>query len=91
MTTQEREICTVCGYPLDSATHRAQLEQPGSAHNPEGAEGSAGAQPSAPSDLEDMTVAQLKDYAEAHDIDLPSDARKADIIEAIESAEEERN
>lgn len=40
-------------------------------------------------ELEDMTVAQLKDLAEERGVDLPSDARKADIIEALEDAEED--
>lgn len=31
-------------------------------------------------DVSKMTVAQLKAYAEEHDIDIPSGAKKADII-----------
>ena len=37
-------------------------------------------------DLNDMTVAQLKDLAKERDIKLPAGARKAEIIEAIQNA-----
>lgn len=33
--------------------------------------------------LEDLTIAQLRDYAAAHDVDLTGATRKADIITAI--------
>lgn len=36
--------------------------------------------------LEDLTVAELRDYADEHDIDLSGASRKAEIIEAIESS-----
>ncbi len=39
-------------------------------------------------DLESMTVAQLKDLAEERDVDLPAGARKDDIIEALQDAED---
>lgn len=38
-------------------------------------------------DLTKMTVAELKDYAKEQGIKLPSGARKAEIIDAINSAE----
>ena len=38
--------------------------------------------------LDELTVAELKGYAAEHNIELPSDARKADIIAAIEDAEQ---
>ena len=37
--------------------------------------------------FEKMTVAALKEYAKEHDIKLPSGARKAEIIETLNSAE----
>lgn len=37
--------------------------------------------------LEDMTIAQLKAYANAHQIDLAGATKKAEIIEEIENAE----
>ena len=40
-------------------------------------------------DLHSMTVAELKDKAEADGIDLDSSAKKADIIAAIEAAPKE--
>lgn len=39
-----------------------------------------------PEDLSKLTVAQLKELAKAHDIKIPSSARKAEIIETIENA-----
>lgn len=38
-------------------------------------------------DLKDMTVAQLKEYAAAHDIEIPKDAKKDDIIKLLSDAE----
>lgn len=40
--------------------------------------------------LDKMTVAQLQDYADEHDISLPPDAKKADLVAAIVAAEQER-
>lgn len=41
-----------------------------------------------PSELEDMTVAELRELAEESGVDLPSKAKKSDIIAAIEAADE---
>ncbi|MCM1974628.1 Rho termination factor N-terminal domain-containing protein [Streptomyces sp. G1] len=38
--------------------------------------------------LEKMTVDQLKAYADEHDISLPPDGRKADLVAAIEAAQQ---
>ena len=46
-------------------------------------------QTSEPVDLDHMTVKELKKYSSNHDIDLPSNARKADIVKTIKDAEEE--
>lgn len=43
--------------------------------------------PGKPRELESMTVAELKDYAAKHDIDLGDATKKADIIAAIELAQ----
>lgn len=40
-------------------------------------------------DVDNMTVAQLKTYAEAHDIDLSGASVKADILERIKANEGE--
>jgi Arc/MetJ-type ribon-helix-helix transcriptional regulator len=37
-----------------------------------------------PSDLNDFTVKELKSFCKKHEIDLPNNARKADIIKVIE-------
>ena len=41
-----------------------------------------------PTELDDMTVAELRELAEESGVDLPSKAKKADIIAAIEAADE---
>lgn len=39
-------------------------------------------------DLKDMTIPELKEYAAAHDIEIPSDVtKKADIIKLLSDAE----
>jgi len=40
-------------------------------------------------DLDHMTVKELKEYSSQHDIDLPTHAKKADIIKTIKESEEE--
>lgn len=37
--------------------------------------------------LDKYTVEQLRAYADAHDISLPEDGRKADLLKAIQDAE----
>lgn len=39
-------------------------------------------------DLESLTVPQLKALADSRGVEIPSDAKKADIIEALEDAED---
>ena len=45
-------------------------------------------EPSAPkeSDITDLTVTQLKEYAAAHEIDLQGAQKKEDIIQRIQAA-----
>lgn len=40
--------------------------------------------------LDKMTVEQLKAYADEHDISLPPDGRKADLVAAIEAELKDR-
>ena len=69
-----------------------EQETPNGSENPDGSEGSQepeGEQQEATPEqmsLEDMTLAELKDYAKEHDIDLNGASRKADILAAIQKA-----
>lgn len=38
--------------------------------------------------LDEMTLAELKEYAKAHDIDLDGATKKADVLAAIKAAEQ---
>ena len=41
--------------------------------------------------IEDMTIPELREYAEGNDIDISGLTRRADIIEAIKEAESEQD
>lgn len=72
------------------AEEAAEQEVPAEAPEQEAAENDAAEQEAVeqakPEELSKMTVAQLKEIAKDRDIKLPSGARKADIIEAIQNA-----
>ncbi len=42
--------------------------------------------PPEPPRLDDLTVVQLRQLAQDHDVELPFDARKADIVATLEAA-----
>lgn len=75
----------------EKAEGPAKAEKPAEEKAAEPAEEEAPAEEKAPEteipeDLSKLTVAQLKELAKAHDIKIPSSARKAEIIETIENA-----
>jgi len=76
-------------YGLLKETRRTRSESPsarqGLASPPEPSEDD---EDDEESDLEGMTVAELREYAEENDIDLDGATRKDDIIAAIRLAEE---
>lgn len=77
----EQEDPAAEGQAEQAETDNKQVEN--QAENPEG-EKEENTEPPA---LEEMTVANLKDYAAANSIDLGAATKKADIIAAINAAE----
>ena len=78
--------CHDCLNSIDPAAPENQEEDPDAEGQKEQAEGEKEENTAAPS-LEEMTVANLKDYAAANSIDLGAATKKADIIAAINAAE----
>lgn len=85
VTHSELAIKAKCAGRLDSISqHAAQEKQVQEDHEPEDHE------PEDPAeiDLDGMTVKELKEYAELHDIALGDVTKKADILAAIKGHED---
>ena len=78
--------CHECLNSIDPAAPENQEEDPDAEGQKEQAEGEKEENTEPPA-LEEMTVANLKDYAAAKSIDLGTAKKKADIIAAINAAE----